>query len=79
MGTAVRTRLRVIEYQLYVGRRIWRSIAVVGLFTPLAYVLSLGVGLGSVVDHHGNDLGVRYIVFVAPAFLTPPPPQGRRG
>ena len=70
MGTAVRTRLRVIEYQLYVGRRIWRSVAVVGIFTPLAYVLSLGIGLGTVVDRHGNDLGVPYLVYVAPAFLT---------
>jgi lipooligosaccharide transport system permease protein len=64
------SRWQVVEYQLYVGRRIWRSMAVVGLFTPLAYVLSLGVGLGTVVDNHSNTLGVPYIVFVAPAFLT---------
>jgi lipooligosaccharide transport system permease protein len=60
----------VVEYQLYVGRRIWRSMAVVGIFTPLAYVLSLGVGLGTLVDSHSNALGVPYIVFVTPAFLT---------
>jgi lipooligosaccharide transport system permease protein len=64
------SRWQVVEYQLYVGRRIWRSMAVVGIFTPLAYVLALGVGLGSVVDDHGNALGVPYIVYVAPAFLT---------
>lgn len=64
------SRWHVVEYQLYVGRRIWRSMAVVGIFTPLAYVLALGVGLGAVVDGHGNALGVPYIVFVAPAFLT---------
>jgi lipooligosaccharide transport system permease protein len=43
---------------------------VVGVFTPLAYVLALGVGLGTVVNHNGNQLGVPYLVYVAPAFLT---------
>jgi lipooligosaccharide transport system permease protein len=39
--------------------------------TPLLYVLALGVGLGSVVNKHGTgQLGVPYLVFVAPAFLT---------
>jgi lipooligosaccharide transport system permease protein len=65
------SRWSVVEYQLYVGRRIWRSVLIVSIFNPLAYVLALGVGLGAVVDsanHH--PLGVPYIVFVAPAFLT---------
>ena len=61
---------RIVEYQLVNARRFWRSIAIVGIFTPLVYVLSLGVGLGVVVDRHGNQLGVPYLVFVAPAFLT---------
>jgi lipooligosaccharide transport system permease protein len=61
---------RVVEYQLYVGRRMWRSMLIVGLFTPLFYVLALGVGLGVIVDDNGSGLGVPYLVFVAPAFLT---------
>lgn len=60
----------VVEYQLYVGRRIWRSMLIVGVFMPLGYVASLGVGLGSLVDNHGNQLGVPYVAFVAPALLT---------
>lgn len=65
------SRWSVVRYQLYVGRRILRSILVVGIFTPLAYVLALGVGLGVVVDSNGgHSLGVPYLVFVAPAFLT---------
>jgi lipooligosaccharide transport system permease protein len=64
------SRWQVVEYQLYVGRRIWRTMFVVGVGTPLAYVLALGVGLGTVVDNNGNTLGVPYIVYVAPAFLT---------
>jgi lipooligosaccharide transport system permease protein len=66
----LRSRLRIVEYQLFVGRRIWRSVAIVGVGTPLLYVLSLGVGLGAVVDDNGTPLGVPYLVFVAPAFLT---------
>lgn len=63
--------LSVLEYQLRVARRYWRSIVVVGLATPLFYVLALGVGLGAVVDDNGTSrLGVPYLVFVAPAFLT---------
>lgn len=61
---------RVVEYQLYVGRRVWRSMLIIGVFTPLFYVLALGVGLGAIVDGNGNQLGVPYLVFVAPAFLT---------
>ena len=60
----------IVEYQLVAGRRWWRSTLVTVLFTPLAYVLALGVGLGVVIDRNGHGLGVPYLVFVAPAFLT---------
>jgi lipooligosaccharide transport system permease protein len=60
----------VVEYNLVVARSFWRSILIVGFANPLLYVLALGVGLGSVVDHNGHQLGVKYLVFVAPAFLT---------
>jgi lipooligosaccharide transport system permease protein len=39
------------------------------LVTPLAFVLALGVGLGTLVDAGGNDLGVPYLSFVGPALL----------
>jgi lipooligosaccharide transport system permease protein len=60
----------VVEYKLYVARGYWRSVTIVGLVTPLFYVLALGVGLGAVVNRNGNPLGVPYLVFVAPAFLA---------
>jgi lipooligosaccharide transport system permease protein len=61
----------VVEYKVVQARQYWRSVAVVGLVTPLLYVLALGVGLGTVVNKNGTDtLGVPYLVFVAPAFLT---------
>lgn len=61
---------QIIEYQLIYSRRSWRPILVGGLITPLLYVLALGVGLGSVVNQHTDELGVPYLVFVAPAFLA---------
>lgn len=62
----------VVAYNLEVARSFWRSVLIVGLANPLMYVLALGVGLGSVVDHHtgSSQLGVKYLVFVAPAFLA---------
>jgi lipooligosaccharide transport system permease protein len=60
----------VVEYRFRVIRSFWRSVAIVGLVTPLMYVLALGIGLGVIVDDNGTPLGVPYLVFVAPAFLT---------
>jgi lipooligosaccharide transport system permease protein len=62
--------LSVIEYELFTARRYWRSVVIVGVVTPLFYVVALGVGLGTVVNRNGNQLGVPYLVFVAPAFLA---------
>lgn len=64
-------RRTVVRYKALAARRYWRSALITGVFTPSMYVLALGVGLGSVVDRHGHgQLGVPYLVFVAPAFLT---------
>jgi lipooligosaccharide transport system permease protein len=61
---------QIVEHELLDARRYWRSVVVAGLVTPLMYVLALGVGLGTVVNRHGNALGVPYVQFVAPAFLA---------
>ncbi|MGI8679992.1 MAG: ABC transporter permease [Jatrophihabitans sp.] len=69
--TAGASRWRLVEYNLYTARRIWLNLTIVGIFTPLVFVLALGIGLGTLVNRHGTDqLGVPYLVFVAPAFLT---------
>jgi lipooligosaccharide transport system permease protein len=63
--------LHVVEYNVRAGRRWWRSLVITGVATPLLYVLALGIGLGTVVNRHSGDtLGVPYLQFVAPAFLT---------
>ncbi len=64
------SRWQVVEYNIAAARAFWKSILVVGVLTPLLYVLALGVGLGAVVDKGGHPLDVAYLVFVAPAFLT---------
>jgi lipooligosaccharide transport system permease protein len=61
---------QIVEHELLDARRYWRSVVVAGLLTPLLYVLALGIGLGTVVNDHGNSLGVPYVQFVAPAFLA---------
>jgi lipooligosaccharide transport system permease protein len=60
----------VVEHELIDARRYWRSVVVAGLVTPLLYVVPLGIGLGVVVNQHGDSLGVPYVQFVAPAFLV---------
>ena len=61
---------QIIEYQLIFSRRSLKPIIASGLITPLLYVLALGVGLGTVVNQHTNELGVPYLEFVAPALLA---------
>jgi lipooligosaccharide transport system permease protein len=63
-------RRAVLGYKAVVSRRYWRSALITGVVTPLMYVLALGVGLGVVVNRHSDQLGVPYLQFVAPAFLT---------
>src|SRR3978361_1084286 len=60
----------VVQYNILAAKAFWVSVFIVGVLTPLLYVLALGVGLGTVVDHNGTPLGVKSLVFVAPAFLT---------
>jgi lipooligosaccharide transport system permease protein len=60
----------VVEHELIDARRYWSTVLVEALLSPLLYVLALGVGLGTVVNAHSDTLGVTYVVFVAPAFLT---------
>ncbi|HZZ95592.1 MAG TPA: ABC transporter permease [Jatrophihabitantaceae bacterium] len=73
-ATVVRQRgstWTVVEYKILQARKYWRAVVIVGLVTPLFYLLALGVGLGVVVNRNsGGQLGVPYLVFVAPAFLT---------
>jgi lipooligosaccharide transport system permease protein len=61
---------RVVESRLLGSRRAAKTIVAGSLITPLLYLLSLGVGLGVVVNEHSDQLGVPYLDFVAPAFMA---------
>jgi lipooligosaccharide transport system permease protein len=61
----------VFEYWLTVYRRTWRGSIVTSLLSPMMFLASMGVGLGSLIDsHHGNVAGVRYAVYLAPGLLA---------
>jgi lipooligosaccharide transport system permease protein len=61
---------QIVEHEWLDAKKFWLGIVVAGLLAPLLYVLSLGIGLGTVVNNHTNALGVPYVQFVAPAFLV---------
>ena len=65
----------VYEYQLRVYRRTWRGSLTTKVLTPVLFLLSMGVGLGSLVEQLGRrDRGRRqtvpYLLFVVPAILA---------
>jgi lipooligosaccharide transport system permease protein len=66
--------LRVLEWKLTVFKRVWRSNIVSSFLQPLLYLLAMGLGVGSLVNHNagsGSLLGhVPYIAFVAPGLLA---------
>lgn len=54
-----------------VDRRYIRVSVLTQLMGPILYLLSLGVGLGSVVNHgRGSTLGVAYLAYIAPALIV---------
>jgi lipooligosaccharide transport system permease protein len=62
---------RLVERNLLVYRRIWVLI-LSGFFEPVFYLLSLGVGIGALVDTVAGPDGqaIDYTAFVAPALLA---------
>ncbi|HEY7989419.1 MAG TPA: ABC transporter permease [Lapillicoccus sp.] len=65
----------VYEYQMRVYRRTWRGSLTTKLLTPFLFLLSMGVGLGSLVNSSagGIEVGgqtVPYLLFVVPAILA---------
>lgn len=56
----------LVERNLLVYRRLWLNL-VTGIFEPVFYLMSIGVGLGKLT---GPIDGVPYAHFVAPGFLA---------
>ena len=65
----------VYEYQLRVYRRTWRGSLTTKVLTPVLFLLSMGVGLGSLVNSSTGGIEVvgqtvPYLLFVVPAILA---------
>jgi lipooligosaccharide transport system permease protein len=62
---------RVVEHNALVFRRMWRGSMTVSFFTPLFFIASMGLGLGSLVNKSSGGVGgVPYIDFLAPGLLA---------
>jgi lipooligosaccharide transport system permease protein len=62
---------RVVEHNALVFRRQWRGSLTVSFFTPLFFLASMGLGLGSLVNRSSGGVGgVPYIDFLAPGLLA---------
>jgi len=62
---------RVVEHNALVFKRLWRGSMTVSFFTPLFFLASMGLGLGSLVNRSSGGVGgVPYIDFLAPGLLA---------
>ncbi len=63
--------LRSFGYWAFQYKRTWRSSMSVSFVEPLLYLAAMGVGLGTLVDHHVHLVqGVSYLEFVGPGLLA---------
>jgi lipooligosaccharide transport system permease protein len=69
----------ILEARLQSMRKFFWIIAAVSVLNPLLYLVSIGVGVGSLISHnlgaHGID-GVTYLTFIGPALLASSAIQG---
>ncbi len=51
--------------------RVWKGSVTTSFLFPVLYLAAMGVGLGTLVDHHTHTVGgVRYLDFLAPGLLA---------
>ncbi len=62
--------LHFFEYQFVRLRTGWRGIVVTGVFTPVLFLLVMGLGLGELVDRDANELGTSYLNYIGPGLLA---------
>lgn len=71
--------LRVAEYRFYSMSKWLGSVIAFGLGNPILFLLSVGLGIGALVDANAGGQGiggVSYLQFVAPALLASAAIQG---
>jgi lipooligosaccharide transport system permease protein len=73
-GSASSWSFAVREFRFWMTnyRRTWRGSIYSSVLNPLLYLGSIGVGLGTLVNKHGDARlgGVSYLVFLAPGLLA---------
>ena len=64
--------VRIVQRNALVYRHVWRGSVFSSFLQPTLFLLSIGVGLGAIVDAGGAGLpgGVRYAEFLAPGLLA---------
>ena len=64
--------LRIVQRNALVYRRTWRGSLFTGFLQPALFLLSIGLGVGTMVDRGGTQLpgDVGYLAFLAPGLLA---------
>ncbi|MFM6978050.1 MAG: ABC transporter permease [Micrococcales bacterium] len=63
--------LYVAEHRLRTMSKWWTSMVTFGIGNPLLLLLSVGIGIGALVDKNSGGIdGVSYLTFLAPALLS---------
>jgi lipooligosaccharide transport system permease protein len=64
--------LKVLVHHLRLYRRVWKGSVFVSFVSPVLYLASIGVGLGSLVSRGPAHTigGVSYVAFIAPGLLA---------
>lgn len=63
--------VRSLGYWAFQYKRTWRSSLTSSFLYPVLYLAAMGVGLGTLVDHHVHTVGgVPYLSFVGPGVLA---------
>lgn len=72
VAATARPVLRVVEHHVLVYRRTWRGTVFSTFFSPILFLLAMGIGLGTFVDEANPEgiAGVGYLAFLAPGLLV---------
>jgi len=70
-GTPTPPSWRALAYWAYSYKRTWRGSVATSFLIPVLYLAAMGIGLGSLVDHHSHTVGgVKYLDYLAPGLLA---------